>query len=176
MTELRELITPGEIQQHVAQIGRQIDRDYAGKELIIVAIMKGAICLVADLIRQIQVPSTLEFVKASSYGHRGTQKGELLLSGLEKVDVAGRHILVVDDIFDSGETLSRIVSSLKEKNPKSLRSLVLLNKKVEREVAYRPDYVLFEIDNHFVVGYGLDYREHYRGLSGVCILAAVDES
>lgn len=165
--KLHPLIGQEEIRQKVAQIGKQIDQDYAGEELTMIMVMKGSICLVADLIRQIHIPCAIEFVKASSYGHRGTQKGELSLTGLEEVDVQNKHILVVDDIFDSGVTLSQIISFLKHKNPKSLKSLVLLNKKLEREVDYRPDYVLFEIDNHFVVGYGLDYKEHYRGLDGV---------
>ena len=164
---LHTLISSEEIQQKVAEVGKQIDRDYAGEELTIVMVMKGSICLVADLIRQIQIPCALECVRASSYGHRGTQRGELSLAGLEELDIQNKHVLVVDDIFDTGATLSRVVSLLKDKNPKSLKSLVLLNKKVERKIGYRPDYVLFDIDDHFVVGYGLDYKEYYRGLDGV---------
>lgn len=170
MTNLQVLISQQQIQEKIEQIAQQIDRDYAGKELTIVMVMKGAICLAADLIRKIDVSCEIEYVKASSYGHRGSERGNLVLLGLEEMHIHHKHVLVVDDIFDSGSTLSQIMSQLQNKDPKSLKSLVLLNKKVARQVSYHPDYVLFDIDNHFVVGYGLDYKERYRGLDGVYIL------
>ncbi len=170
MTSLQVLISKEEIKRKIHEVGMQLDDDYKGKELTIVMVMKGAICLVADLIRQIHLPCSVEFVKASSYGQLGTQRGELFLLGLEQIDIRDKHILVVDDIYDSGATLSQIVSLLQEKQPASLKSLVLLHKNVSRHVNYTPDYILFDIDNHFVVGYGLDYKEHYRGLDGVYLL------
>ena len=173
-TLLDLLVSDEEIQQKIMQIGRQIDLDYSGKELCIVMVMKGAICLVADLIRNIHIPSSFEFVQASSYSARGKEQGELALFGLENLTIAGKHVLVVDDIFDSGRTLSTIVSHLERKTPKSLRSLVLLSKNAPRDIRYRPDYVLFEIENLFVVGYGLDYKENYRGLPGVYSLIMED--
>ncbi len=170
MTNLQILISQQQIQEKIEQIAQQLDRDYAGKELTIVMVMKGAICLAADLIRKIHIPSEIEYIQASSYGQRGVERGELALLRLEELHIHQKHVLIVDDIFDSGQTLSQIVFLLQSKDPKSLKSLVLLNKKIPRQVSYHPDYVLFDIDNHFVIGYGLDYKERYRGLDGVYIL------
>lgn len=170
MTHLQVLISQEQIQEQITQIAARLDQEYTGKQLCIVMVMKGAICLVADLIRKLHLPCEIEFVKASSYGQRGSSRGELYLKGLEDIVIENKHILVVDDIFDSGETLSQIVSIFLKRQPASLKSLVLLNKNVDRSVAYKPDYVLFDIDNHFVVGYGLDYKELYRGLDGVYLL------
>ncbi len=132
-------------------------------------VLKGALCLTADLIRALKTPLTLETIKAKSYGQRGALRGELILEGLEEIDLESKNILLVDDIFDSGETLRQIVAKLTLKNPKSLRSLVLLSKNTPRETGYLPDYALFHIENLFVIGYGLDYKEHYRGLPGIYV-------
>ena len=167
---LELLISEEAILTKISEIGKRLDADYKGKELTIVMIMKGAICLVADLIRHIHVPCSLEFIQGSSYGQRGTKRGELSVFGLEKINLAKKHVLIVDDIFDSGATLSEVMSRLKLQEPKSLRSLVLLSKKVPRKTDYVPDYVLFEIEDRFVVGYGLDYKERFRGLPGVYAL------
>jgi hypoxanthine phosphoribosyltransferase len=167
------LISEEQIADKIAEVARLIDKDYLGKELVIVAVMKGAICLTADLIRCLDTPTSIEMIKASSYGQRGMSSGELLVSGLSELDLSSKHILLVDDIYDSGQTLSRLISQIEEKTPKTLKTLVLLSKKVKREVTYVPDYVLFSIENLFVVGFGLDYKEHYRELSGIYILKAV---
>ena len=129
--------------------------------------LKGAICISADLIRHLKVPVQIEFIKASSYGQNGTERGALTIQGVEKLDLTSKNILVVDDIFDTGHTMSGIIAQLQERNPKSLKSLVLLQKKVPRQIAYLPDYSLFEIENRFVIGYGLDYKEYYRELPGI---------
>ncbi len=165
--KLQILITEEEILEKVAAVARQLDQEYQGEELVILMVMKGAICLAADLIRQIHMPCSLEFIQGSSYGAYGTERGELVLRGIEHIQVAAKHVLVIDDIYDSGTTLLTIMKQLQELRPGTLKSLVLLSKKVERTSAYRPDYVLFEIENLFVVGYGLDYKEHYRGLRGI---------
>lgn len=167
ITNLKLLISPAEISREIHRAAEAIDRHYAGEELTVVVLMKGALCLAADLIRALKTPCTVECIGASSYGERGTQRGDLKITGLENFDPASKNILVVDDIFDSGQTMTHIVAELEKKSPKSLKSLVLLSKNVEREVTYRPDYVLFEIDDLFVVGFGLDYKEHYRGLPGI---------
>ena len=133
-------------------------------------VMKGAFCLTSDLIRELKTLNVIEYLKASSYGKLGTQRGELTLTGLEGLDLSDKNVLLIDDIYDTGETLSQIISKLKTQNPKTLRSLVLLSKKGKRKISYTPDYVLFDIEDEFVVGYGLDYKEHYRGLPGVYIL------
>jgi hypoxanthine phosphoribosyltransferase len=167
MENFELLISQDEIKNKIHQVAQILDREYRGEEVTIVMVMKGAICIAADLIRELHGPSCIEYVKASSYGQKGKQRGELFISGLENLDITSKHVLLVDDIFDSGETLTRILAKLQEKNPKSLKSLVLLAKNVKRDVSYYPDYVLFEIENQFVIGYGLDYKELYRGLPGI---------
>ncbi len=170
MATLELIITPEQIAHRLAQIAETLESEYPRDELVLVMVMKGAICLVADLMRQLQLPTTLEFIHASSYGTRGRERGPLHLEGLDQIEATGKNILIIDDIFDSGVTLSSAVDQFRQKSPKTLRSLVLLEKQVARESSYLPDYVLFTIENHFVVGYGLDFKEHYRGLPGVYIL------
>lgn len=168
--QLELLISEQSILEKIAGVAKLINAEYRDNELTIVMIMKGAICLVADLIRHVRVPCSIEFIQTSSYGAKGTKRGELTISGLEKIVLEKKHVLVVDDIFDSGVTLSEVMSRIEGQNPKSLKSLVLLLKKVPHKTEYLPDYVLFEIEDRFVVGYGLDYKEHYRGLPGVYAL------
>jgi hypoxanthine phosphoribosyltransferase len=172
---LELLISEKKISNKLLEISKKLDVDYQDKELMIVMIMKGALCLVADLIRHIQTRCSIEFVQGSSYGYQGVKRGELKVFGIDHLNIDGKNVLVVDDIFDSGITLNHVVSQLKEKRPKSIRSLVLLSKKVARKVNYIPDYILFEIEDQFVVGYGLDYKEYYRGLSGVYALETFEE-
>jgi hypoxanthine phosphoribosyltransferase len=164
------LISEDEIKSKIAETARTLNAEYKDQELVVVMVMKGAICIAADLIRELEVPCEIEAVTASSYGQRGIHRGELKISGLDELNFTGKNVLLVDDIFDSGQTLSQIVGKLKEKNPKSIKTLVLLEKNVERALSYKPDYVLFHIENRFVVGYGLDYKEYYRGLRGVYVL------
>ena len=153
----------------IKQISHKLNREYADKDLVIVMVLKGSLLLVADLIRALRIPYDLEVVQCASYGARGTTRGDLQVIGLERLDIKGRDLLIVDDIFDSGHTLSSLIHALQEKEPRSIKSLVLLQKKVAHVTPLRPDYVLFEIDNHFVIGYGLDYKERFRGLSGIYI-------
>lgn len=167
---LKPLISKEQIAQKVKEAALQIERDYKGLDLVIVMVMKGAICLVADLIRELPLPLDIEYVQCSSYGARGTTRGELEVIGLDRIKIHNRDILIVDDIFDSGQTLDSLIQSFQTKQPRSIKSLVLLHKKVARASPLRPDYVLFDIENLFVVGYGLDYKERYRGLGGVFIL------
>jgi hypoxanthine phosphoribosyltransferase len=132
--------------------------------------MKGAICIVADLIRVLDIPLDLEFVQCSSYGARGTVRGPLEVIGLDRLKIHNRDVLIVDDIFDSGNTLNTLTQALQKQHPRSIKSLVLLSKNVPHVTDLVPDYVLFHIDDLFVVGYGLDYKEKFRGLSSVCVL------
>jgi hypoxanthine phosphoribosyltransferase len=169
MNKLELLISPDQIAQKIAEVASTLDADYLGKELVIVIVMKGAICLVADLIRQLKLPTSIEMIRASSYGQRGTSKGELEIVGLKELDLSSKHVLIVDDIYDSGQTLHHLVSQTREKQPKTLKTLVLLSKNVKRKVTYVPDYILFPIENVFVVGFGLDYKEYYRGLPAIYI-------
>lgn len=161
------LISHEEIKQKIAEVARLIEKQFAGEEITLLMVMKGAICLAADLMRELNISVNFEYIRASSYGMLGTERGSLTVEGLDKIDIASKNILLVDDIYDSGATLSHIISECRKKNPKMLKTLVLLSKKVRRDLSYIPDYVLFEIENQFVVGFGLDYNEQYRGLSGV---------
>jgi len=167
---LKPLLSAEQITQKIIETCQAIEADYAGKELVILMIMKGSICLVADLIRHLYIPTCIEFIQTKSYGKKGTQSGELLIVGGENLDLCNKDVLVVDDIFDSGKTLQGVLQKIQEMRPKSLKSLVLLLKRVPRNSNFRPDYVMFEIENQFVVGYGLDYKEHFRGLPGIYAL------
>jgi hypoxanthine phosphoribosyltransferase len=173
--DLQLLIGPEEIAQKIKESATKIDKEYVGKELTIVMVMKGAVCITADLIRYLQTPVELEYVSASSYGQNGDVRGDLKVMGLDNLDLNSKHVLIVDDIFDSGATMETIVQNLKTKNPKSVKSLVLLLKNVPRKTSYLPDYALFEIENHFVLGYGLDFKEKYRGLPGIYYFPTGDQ-
>jgi len=162
------LISKEQIEKKVKEAAAAIDNELQGEPLTIVMIMKGALCITADLMRQLNNPCTLEYIQTSSYGARGSNQGDLVISGLDKLDIKDKNVLIVDDIFDTGVTLSKVVQKIQELQPKSLRSLVLLSKKVPHKTNYRPDYILFEIENRFVIGYGMDYKEHWRELPDVC--------
>jgi hypoxanthine phosphoribosyltransferase len=151
-THLTLLISPENIAEKIRLIARRLDSEFAGEELVILMVMKGAICFVADLIRELHLPNSLEFVSASSYGMKGVLSGEVKLSSMEDMDLRGRNVLIVDDIFDTGKTLAKVLHAVEKKHPKKVKSLFLLSKKKKLEI---------------VVGYGLDYKEQYRGLKGI---------
>lgn len=162
------LISRAEIAKKVAEVAQAVDQDLQGEPVTMVVVMKGAICIAADLMRALRSPCIIESIRASSYGANGTKRGELVVEGLDKLKVEGKNVLIVDDIFDSGVTLSTIAEKVTALKPKSVRSLIFLSKKIERPVSYRPTYVLFEIEDLFVFGYGMDYKEHLRGVPDVC--------
>jgi hypoxanthine phosphoribosyltransferase len=164
---MRLLISAQEIQKKIEQLSQKLNTDFHRKEVLLIMVLKGAFCFVADLIRHLSFPLTIECVSASSYGARGTQRGELRVQGLEALPIAGKHVLVVDDIFHSGHTLSHIVSEVQKYHPLTVHSLVLLLKEHPRELNYIPDYFLFKIGEPFVVGYGMDLNERYRELPGI---------
>ena len=155
----RLLISEQHIKNRVAEIATQIDVEYQDKELTLIIVMKGAICLVADLMRVIKVPITLDYVQASSYGQNGMNAGTLTLRGIENLELKDQHVLIVDDIFDTGHTMSEIKKELLKQGPASLKTLVLLLKNKARTINELPDYTLFTIENEFVIGYGLDLNE-----------------
>lgn len=161
------LIDRQKIIERLSLIAKQLDALYEGKEVTLVMILKGSFFLVADLMRLLHFPVRIEWIECMSYGERGIHKGELQILGLEKLDIKGREILLVDDIFDTGDTLGSVSEQIRKKEPFSFRSLVLLMKDVPRKTDYRPDFSLFDIEDHFVVGYGLDYKEYYRNLPDI---------
>lgn len=161
------LIEPDEIRKRVAEAAGEIAQEYQNKDLVIVMVLKGAICLVADLIRELDISFELESVQCSSYGARGLERGELEIFGVDRLRIHNRDVLLVDDIYDTGQTLEGLYPALQAKQPRSLKSFVLLSRGVPPERTIRPDWSLFSIRDHFVVGYGLDYKELYRGLNGI---------
>lgn len=167
---LKQLISEDQIQTRIKEVAHQINQEYQGKEITFIMVMKGSFILMADLIREITAPCRFESITATSYGQNGTVSGTLTLKGLEGLSLKGRHVILVDDIFDTGKTMTNIKDQLLLQEPASLKTLVLLLKNRPRPITYTPDYFLFPIENEFVIGYGLDYKELYRGLRGIYIV------
>jgi len=158
------------IEKRVGELAAQISRDYAGKELLIVGILNGAFVFMADLIRVLDVPCTVDFVRMASYGAGSVSSGEVLIRKDLETPVAGRDILIVEDIVDTGFTLSRLMEILRERGPASLKVCAFLDKRERRRVPFVADYVGFSIPDAFVVGYGLDYNEQFRFLPDIRVL------
>jgi hypoxanthine phosphoribosyltransferase len=165
------LISEQEIQKRVAELGQQISADYAGKNPFLVAVLKGAYVFLADLCRHLEVPHEVHFMAISSYGGRATRSSGVvrILMDLPS-SPEGRHVLIIEDIVDSGRTLDYILRNLRTRNPASLRVCSLLTKPSRREIEVPVDYVGFEIPDEFVLGYGLDFDEHYRNLPFIGVL------
>jgi hypoxanthine phosphoribosyltransferase len=165
------LVTEEQIKARVAEIAAEIDAAYAGKELLLVGVLKGAVMFMADLSREMQIPVQMDWMAVSSYGS-GTQSSGVvrILKDLD-ADVLGRHVLIVEDIVDSGLTLSWLASNLKARGAASVEIVAFLRKPEAAKVDVDVAFVGFEIPNEFVVGYGLDYAERYRTVKGVAILA-----
>lgn len=164
---LHSCISQEEIRTRIHAFSDQLALDYADEEICIVAVLKGSLWFVTDLMRAMKTPATLATISCSSYGQNGTQAGELSITGLEKLDIKGKRVLVVDDICDTGATLTKLLEKLNTLSPKSIKTAVLLLKNTERSIGYKPDYYLFSIPDKFVVGYGLDFKEYYRGLPDI---------
>ena len=167
----RVLIDEGEIAERIGEIAAQIDADYQGKTPIVICILKGSLVFCADLIRAMDVPVTLEFMKVSSYGASTTSSGKLSVSLDILSNIEGKDVLIVEDIIDSGHTMKALTDMLKTRNPASLRVVTLLDKPSRRVAPITADYTCFEIEDEFVIGYGLDYAEKYRDLPYVGILS-----
>ncbi len=164
------LITEGQIQERIRVLGKQIEADYAGRPLTIVAILTGSLIVLADLIRQIEIPLRVALLQASSYKGATTSSGALIINESFAPDVAGRDVLLLDDILDTGHTLSTLVARMSDRGALRVRTAVLLRKVGRQEVAIEPDYCGFTIPDAFVVGYGLDYDDDYRHLPYVAVL------
>jgi hypoxanthine phosphoribosyltransferase len=165
------LITPERLQQRIAELATQIDADYAARELLLVGVLKGAVMVMADLARAIHLPVQMDWMAVSSYGSGTRSSGVVrILKDLDS-DITGRHVLVVEDIIDSGLTLSWLVGNLESRGPASVRVCVLLRKPMATRIKVDVAYTGFDIDDAFVVGYGLDYAERYRNLPFIGTLA-----
>lgn len=164
------LLGPREIERGVRRLARKISRDYAGKDLMLVSILKGSVVFLSDLIRFLTVPCTVDFMSVASYGGSTESSGVVRLLMDLRQSPQGRDVLVVEDILDTGLTMHYLLDNLRTRKPRSLRICSLLEKTSNRRTNVRPDYAGFKIPDAFVVGYGLDYAERYRHLPYVGIL------
>ena len=164
------MISEEEIAKRVKELGKQLTEDYKGKELLVVGILKGCMLFLSDLVRTIDLPLTLDFMVVSSYGATTKSSGVVrIVKDLER-EIEGKDVLIVEDIVDTGLTLSYLVENFKARNPKSVKVCSLLDKPDRRKAQVEIQYIGFKIPDEFVVGYGLDYGENYRNLPFVCVL------
>ena len=164
------LVEAAPLSQRVTELGEELSRDYAGRDLLLVGVLKGAVFFMADLVREITVPCEIDFMAVSSYGSGTDSSGVVrILKDLDR-DINDRDVLIVEDIVDSGLTLSWLLRNLATRRPRSLRVCTLLRKPDAVRADVDIAYVGFDIPNEFVVGYGLDYGEKYRNLGDVCVL------
>jgi hypoxanthine phosphoribosyltransferase len=173
-TQLTMLFSREAIVARVKELAKQINHDYAGKELLAVGILKGAFVFLADLMRELEVALEVDFIRAASYGHGTTSSGQVRLTKDLDGPIAGRHVLVVEDILDTGLTLHALLQQLRSRGPASLKVCVLLNKALRTQYVLTPDYVGFEVSDDFVVGYGIDCAEQYRQLPAIYALSCVE--
>ena len=164
------MISEKEIAEKVAEMAKQLDKLYEGRKPVVVCILKGSVMFFADLIRQMQVPLTIDFMSVSSYGNGTKSTGEIKVKKDLSTDIKGRDVLIVEDIIDSGNTLYNLKKLLNSREPASVNIVTLLDKPQRREVPMQPEYTCFEIEDEFVIGYGLDYAEEYRNLPYVGVL------
>ena len=164
------LFSKEQIAKRVKELGKQLSEDYAGKTPIFVCILKGSSLFFSDLVKEVTVPMTFDFMSISSYGGGTVSSGQVKLIKDLDSSIENKHVVIVEDIVDTGHTLSYLIKNLQVRKPASVKICTLLNKECRREVDLKPDYVGFEVDNYFVVGYGLDYDEVYRNLPEVGVL------
>jgi hypoxanthine phosphoribosyltransferase len=169
---VKVLLSKEELHDGVAAMAAKIEQAFEGRQLTIVGVLTGSVVLVADLIRHIDQPMRVGVIQASSYRGATTTRGDLIINSELMLDITGRDVLLVDDIFDTGHTLEKVVEKLHDFKPASVRSAVLLRKQGRQETDYLPDFVAFTIPDEFVVGYGLDYEDMYRNLP---YLAALEQ-
>ena len=167
----KEVLYPKDvIEKRVRELAGTISRDYEGKELIVIGILKGAFIFMADLIRCLSVPCRVDFVRLASYGEGPSSSGRVVMTKDIETSIKDRDILIVEDVVDTGLTLSFLVNWLKERNPCSIKVCAFLDKRKRRRVPFEADYVGFTIDDGFVVGYGLDFNEKARFLPDICVI------
>jgi hypoxanthine phosphoribosyltransferase len=164
------LIDEASLQARIAELGEEVSTDYAGRDLLLIGVLKGAVFFMADLMRELTVPCEIDFMAISSYGASTDSSGVVRILKDLDINIEGRHVLVVEDIIDSGLTLSYLMRNLEARNPSSLEVCALMTKPDRREIEVPVRYIGFEIPNRFVVGYGLDFGERYRNLPYVGVL------
>lgn len=162
--QLKILLTQEEIEEKIAELGKIISRDFAGKELIIVGVLRGSVYFLVDLSRRMHIPFTVDFISISHYSDQSDSAGVVRITKDLDLSITGKHILIVEDIVDTGLSLGYLLRNLKTRNPADLKVCTLLNVEARRIVEVPVDYKGFDLPNIFVVGYGLDYNEKYRNL------------
>ena len=176
MDRLKVLLTREQIAKKVAELGERITQDFSGESLVLIGVLKGATIFLADLARQIKLDVTFDFIAVSSYGNSKQQSGEVKLMKDVDHSMEGKNIILVEDILDTGLTLTYLKNLLLGHQPKAVKIAALLDKVSRRTQPIQGDYVGFEIPDEFVVGYGLDFAERYRNLPEVCILETDEQS
>ncbi len=167
---LKKLYSKQDIAKTVKTLAREIEKDFRGEEIVFVCLLKGSFIFTSDLVRNVRNPSRIDFMRVSSYGSAMKTNGDVkVLKDLEE-DVQGKNVIIVEDIIDSGLTLTHIRKMIGKRNPKSLKICALIDKRGRREVEIEGDYVGFTIDDGFVVGYGIDYAEDYRNCPDICVV------
>jgi hypoxanthine phosphoribosyltransferase len=164
------LVEEDTLRGRIAELGAEVSNDYAGRDLLLVGVLKGAVFFMADLMRHLTIPCEVDFMAISSYGASTDSSGVVRILKDLDINIEGRDVLVVEDIIDSGLTLSYLIRNLESRNPATLEVCALLTKPARREIDVKVRYTGFEIPNEFVIGYGLDYAERYRNLPYVAVL------
>jgi hypoxanthine phosphoribosyltransferase len=167
---MKRFLSEEQIQARVAALARRINRDYAGREVILIGVLKGAFVFLADLSRRMKIPVKIDFVRAASYGTGTCSSGKVKLTKEPELSLKGKDVVIVEDIIDTGVTLKFLHRCLQARRPRSLTVATLLDKPSRRKVAFQADYVGFTIPDYFVVGYGLDCAEEHRNLRGIYIV------
>lgn len=168
---LELLISSSKIEERIQQLGKKISEDFKNEEIFAIGILKGSFMFFADLVRNIDTNVYIDFMQVSSYHTNMESSGEVIFVKDISIDINNKNVLIIDDIIDTGRTLKALTMALKQRNPKNLRTCVLLDKKEKREVDFNADYVGFEIPDKFVVGYGLDWAEEGRNFKDVyCVI------
>lgn len=170
MAELRVLFTRDQIARRVAELGAQIEKDFAGQSVIFVGVLKGATIFLADLARSVRVDATFDFIGVASYGAHKMTSGEVRLTKDVEHALTGRNVILVEDILDTGLTLQYLKKVFQAHQPACLKVVALLDKACRRVEPVKADYVGFTIPDEFVIGYGMDYAERYRNLPDICVL------
>ena len=172
--KINVLISEQEVNARIAEMGKQISEEYAGKEVHLICILKGSVFFTCELAKRITVPVTLDFMSVSSYGDGTSSSGVVRIAKDLDETLEGKNVILIEDIIDSGRTLSYLLGILEKRNPRSLKLCTLLDKPDRRVIDVDVDYVGFEIPDEFVVGYGLDYAQKYRNLPYIGVVEFVD--
>ncbi len=160
----RTLFSREEINKRVVELGNQVSEDYKNKDLVVISLLRGSFIFTSDLVRELSIPVNVDFITTASYGHDEVSTGDVDIVHDLRTEVKGKDILIVDDIIDSGYTLKKVIEHLRSKQANSIKICVMLDKPTRRKVDLQPDYVGFSIPDVFIVGYGLNYGDHYRNI------------